>query len=166
MEAMTRAHWESVRAIYEEGIRTAHATFEAVVPDREAWDREHLPDPRVVAREGDGILGWAALTPVSERCVYSGVAEVSVYVASTARGRGVGKALLEAIIQGSARVGIWTLQAKIIPENTASLALHETCGFRVVGRRERIARIGGVWKDVILLERRSPIVGKEDGPLA
>ena len=151
--------WERVAAIYREGIATGHATFEINVPAFEEWDRAHLPAPRLIAHQGDLIVGWAALSQVSQRRVYLGVAEVSVYVASAARGSGVGRKLLAALIEESERNGIWTLQAGIFPENTASLALHHAAGFREIGRRERIGKMNGVWRDTILLERRSRTVG-------
>ncbi len=157
--AMRPEDWDQVRSIYREGIATGHATFETDAPSRENWGGAHLKEARLVARDGDAVLGWAALSPVSSRCVYAGVAEVSVYVAAGARGRGVGRALLRELIAASERQGIWTLQAGVFPENRASLELHRRCGFREVGRRERLGRLGGVWRDVILLERRSPTVG-------
>lgn len=160
VEPMTESDWPAVSAIYEAGIATGHATFQTEAPVWEAWDRGHLPTCRLVARDDNGgVLGWAALSPVSSRPVYAGVAEVSVYVAATARGRGIGRLLLEALIDRSEADGRWTLQAGIFPENVASLALHESCGFRVVGRRERIGRHHGRWRDVLLLERRSAIAG-------
>jgi len=157
---MTPDDWPNVRAIYLEGIATGNATFETDAPAWDAWDRAHVADPRLVARDADGsVLGWAAVTPVSGRCVYAGVADLSVYVSAAARGRGVGRALLTALIQSSERAGIWTLQAGIFPENAPSLALHRACGFRDVGRRERIGKMHGVWRDVLLLERRSVSAG-------
>ena len=160
---MRASDWEDVRAIYLQGIATGNATFETDAPSWETWDKAHLAEPRLAAREGTGrVLGWAALTPVSGRCVYAGVGDLSVYVAEEAKGRGVGRALLESLIESSERAGIWTLQAGIFPENAASLALHRRCGFRDVGRRERIGKMNGVWRDVLLLERRSGAVG--DGP--
>lgn len=159
VDGMQTGDWEQVRSIYLEGIATGHSTFETDAPSREAWDAAHLGEPRLVARGGDEILGWAALSPVSSRRVYAGVAEVSVYVAEGGRGRGVGRALLEALVAGSERVGIWTLQAGIFPENAASVRLHLRCGFREVGRRERIGKLRGVWRDTLLLERRSQNVG-------
>lgn len=153
--------WEAAAAIYRQGIATGNATFEQEAPAWAAWDRGHLPAPRLAARGASGaLLGWAALSPVSGRCVYAGVAEVSVYVAEAARGQGVGRALLAALVAASEAAGIWTLQAGIFPENAASVALHHRCGFRTVGRRERLGRMGGVWRDVLLLERRSAVVGK------
>jgi L-amino acid N-acyltransferase YncA len=153
--------WPVVRAIYLDGIATGQATFETEAPSWEKWDAGHLPSPRLVARESDDVLGWAALSPVSERCVYAGVAEISVYVSATHRGRGVGGKLLTSLIEESEKNGIWTLQAGIFQENTASLALHRSCGFREVGRRERIGKMNGVWRDTVLLERRSNLVGVE-----
>ena len=159
IESMRDEDWETVRAIYREGMATGDATFEAAVPGWEAWDEHHLRHGRLVAREGGQVVGWAALSPVSGRCIYSGVAEVSVYVTAAARGQGVGKSLLQALIEESERAGIWTLQAGIFPENTASIALHVACGLREVGYRERIGLLHGVWRDVLLMERRSHVVG-------
>jgi L-amino acid N-acyltransferase YncA len=159
IEAMTPADWESVRAIYREGIATGHATFETDAPDWETWDRGRRKDCRLVARSEGRVVGWAALSPVSTRPVYAGVAEVSVYVSASARGQGVGKALLIALIEASEEAGIWTLQGSIFPENAASLALVKGLGFREVGRRERIGCRNGVWRDTILVERRSRVVG-------
>lgn len=151
--------WPAVRAVYVEGIRTGSATFETDAPDWEAWHAAHLPDCRLAARLNGVVAGWAALTPVSGRCVYAGVAEVSVYVAEAARGQGIGRALLAALVSESERCGLWTLQAGILRENTASIALHERCGFRLVGYRERLGQLNGVWRDVLLMERRSAAVG-------
>jgi len=156
IEPMRAADWPAVKAIYEEGIATGLATFETEAPDWPAWDGAHLPICRLVAREGDAVLGWAALSPYSRRKVYQGVAEVSVYIAAAARGRGVGKALLQALITASEEAGIWTLQSGIFADNQGSRALHAACGFREVGCREKIGMLHGVWRDVILLERRSP----------
>jgi L-amino acid N-acyltransferase YncA len=150
--------WPEVASIYLEGIHTGNATFETEAPTWEDWDAAHLAAPRLVAAEADAVLGWAALSPVSERCVYEGVAEASVYVAERARGRSVGRALLSELVARADTAGIWTVQAGVFPENEASLRLHESCGFRVVGVRERIGRMNGVWRDVVLLERRSPVV--------
>lgn len=147
-----------VSAIFEEGIATGDATFETEPPSWDAWDSAHT-DIRLVAENGDGVAGWAALSCCSDRCYYRGVAEVSVYVAAAARGRGVGRALLDAVISRSEAAGIWTLQAGIFPENKPSLRLHLGCGFRLVGVRERLGELGGVWRDVLLLERRSEAVG-------
>lgn len=156
---MSAADADGVLAIYAEGLETGEATFETEVPTWAAWDAGHLQDCRLVARSGDTLAGWAALSPVSGRCVYAGVAEVSVYVAARARGQGVGRELLRHLVAASEGVGVWTLQAGLFPENAASLRLHERCGFRVVGRRERIGQLRGVWRDTLLLERRSATVG-------
>ena len=155
VDQMRPNDWADVRAIYVEGLRTGHSTFETEAPSWEQWNEGHLQTPRLVVRSEDKILGWAALSPVSKRHVYRGVAEVTVYVAEGARGKGLGRALLEALIAESERNGIWTLQASIFPENTASVALHLQCGFREVGRRERIGMLAGVWRDTMLFERRS-----------
>ena len=166
IDPMTREDWPAVRVIYEAGIATGHATFETKAPTWEDWDRAHAATPRLVARSAGGgaLLGWAALSPVSGRCVYAGVGEVSVYVSDGARGRGVGRALLDALVKGSEAAGLWTLQAGIFPENGASIALHQAAGFRQVGVRERLGKMGagplhGLWRDVLLFERRSPTVG-------
>ena len=150
--------WPDVRAIYEEGLATGVGSFETAAPSWEQWDRARLPHSRLVARE-NAVLGWAALSAVSQRACYAGVAEVGIYVAAAARGRGVGRALLEAVIESAESHGIWTLQGATIAENAASLALQARCGFRTVGRRERIAKRDGVWHDTILTERRSKKTG-------
>ena len=150
--------WPQVAAIYEGGIAGGDSTFEMDVPDWESWDRAHLSAPRLVAVDPSGrVVGWVAATAVSERCVYGGVMEHSVYVDSSSRGRGVGDLLLRSMISESERLGFWTMQSGVFPENLASLALHRKWGFREVGRRERIGRQNGVWRDVLLLERRSPL---------
>ncbi|MDB5229991.1 MAG: N-acetyltransferase [Chitinophagaceae bacterium] len=150
--------WEQVKNIYAEGIQTGDATFESDVPSKDDFDKAHLAFGKVVA-ENFGVVGWAALTGVSGRCVYAGVAEVSVYVAEAARGKGVGKLLLEELITESERNGIWTLLAGIFPENTVSIKLHESVGFRTIGKRERIGKMNGVWRDTVMMERRSESVG-------
>ncbi len=149
------ADWPEVALIYAQGIETGDATFETEVPGWEEWDAAHSAEHRLVAVEDGRVVGWAALSPVSDRCCYAGVAEHSVYVAAPARGRGVGRALLSALIESTERGGIWTLQSGIFPENEASVALHTALGFRVVGMRERLGRLRGEWRDVLLLERRS-----------
>jgi L-amino acid N-acyltransferase YncA len=159
LEKMKDEDWPAVVAIYREGIDTGDATFEADIPTWEQFDGRHLRDCRLVARVGGTVVGWAALSAVSSRCVYTGVAEVSVYVKASMRGQGMGKTLLTETVKESERVGFWTLQAGIFPENTASLALHKACGFRVVGFRERLGQMNGLWRDVVLLERRSKVVG-------
>jgi len=156
---MSADHWPEVARIYREGIASGHATFETEVPSWERWDAAHLPFARFIAMVGGAVIGWAALSRVSKREVYSGVAEVSVYVTDAWRGQGVGRVLLEALIQESESNGIWTLQASIFPENAASIRLHEGCGFREVGRREHIAKLHDTWRDTVLLERRSQSVG-------
>jgi phosphinothricin acetyltransferase len=153
--------WPEVRSIYQEGIDTGQATFEMQAPSWESWDAAHLSIARLVARQGGSVLGWAALSPVSRRECYRGVAEVSVYVRSSQRGRGIGLGLLEAAIAESERQGIWTLFGSTFPENEASLRLQAHCGFRIIGRRERIAQLRGVWRDTVLTERRSRIVGSD-----
>jgi L-amino acid N-acyltransferase YncA len=155
VEKMTEHDWKEVQSIYQEGISTGNATFETDTPEWDEWDKSHLRDCRLVAKSKGQVVGWAALSPVSTRRVYSGVAEVSLYVKSSARGVGVGKALLRALIKESERVGIWTLQGMTFPDNTASIALQKACGFREVGYRERIGQMNGIWRDVILMERRS-----------
>jgi phosphinothricin acetyltransferase len=157
--AMQPEDWPAVRGIYREGIATGNATFETELPDWEKWDSNHRKDCRLIARKGEQVLGWAALSPVSGRRVYAGVAEVSVYVAAAARGSGVGKSLLQTLIAESELHGLWTLQAGVFRENAASIALHKSCGFREVGVRQRIGKLGEIWRDVLLLERRSATVG-------
>jgi L-amino acid N-acyltransferase YncA len=159
--SMLPTHWEAVKTIYEEGIATGNATFQTSAPGWEEWDAAHLPTARLVAVENDTVLGWAALTPVSGRCVYAGVAEVSVYVSAAARGKGLGKQLLNALVTASEAAGLWTLQAGIFPENAASIAIHEACGFRVLGTREKIGKMHGQWRDTVLLERRSKVTGTD-----
>jgi phosphinothricin acetyltransferase len=159
LSPMTPADWEQVRAIYLEGIASGQATFETEAPSWEQWDAGHHPFARLLARRGENVIGWAALSPVSRRRCYAGVAEVSVYVAASDRGRGVGRGLLEAVIAESERHGIWTLQGATFPSNEASLRLQQSYGFREIGRRERIAQLHGEWRDTILTERRSAVVG-------
>jgi L-amino acid N-acyltransferase YncA len=164
IEALRAADWPEVAAIYAEGIATGNATFETQVPSWQQWDHHHLAAHRLLARstppQGDGhLLAWAALAPVSDRCVYAGVAETSIYVAERARGHRIGQRLLTALVEGAERAGIWTVQTGIFPENTASLALHRRCGFRVVGVRERLGQHHGRWRDVLFLERRSAVAG-------
>ena len=161
VEKMLPGDWDAVRAVYVEGLATGYATFETEAPGWARWDAAHLPCCRLVALGGGRLAGWAALSPVSAREVYAGVAEVSVYVGAGFRGAGVGRALLSALVRESEAAGLWTLQASIFPENVASLALHRSCGFREVGRRERIGRLGGRWRDTVLLERRSAVVGAD-----
>jgi L-amino acid N-acyltransferase YncA len=152
-------HWPAVKTIYEQGIATGQATFQTGAPTWEEWNASHLTHSRLVAIEAGEVIGWAALTPVSGRCVYAGVAEVSVYIAPDHRGQKVGLTLLEALITASEQHNIWTLQAGIFPENHASVRIHEKCGFRLIGYRERIGQHYGIWRDTVLLERRSSRVG-------
>ena len=159
IDSMEPEDSQQILAIYQEGIDTGQATFETVTPDWEQWNAGHLPQCRLVVRNGEKIVGWAALSAVSRRKVYAGVAEVSVYIAAKARGQGIGNKLLEALIEASEQNGIWTLQSSIFPENQASVALHLKHGFRQVGRRERIAQLHGHWRDTVVLERRSRVVG-------
>ncbi len=160
IRALTPDDWDAVRRIYAEGIATGNATFETQTPEWDAWNRARRPDCRlVICAARDAVIGWAALSPVSSRPAYAGVAEHSIYVAASARGNGAGTALMRALIDASEAAGIWTLQSSIFPENAASFALHIRCGFREVGRRERIAQMHGVWRDTLLIERRSAIVG-------
>ena len=165
VEPMTAAHADRVLAIYQAGLDTGEASFETAAPDWAAFDAARLPGHRHVARDaGTGeVLGWVAVSGVSRRGVYAGVVEHSLYVHPAARGRGVGRALLRALIGSTEAAGIWTIESAIFPENTASLRLHRGEGFRVVGTRERIARHHGRWRDVVLVERRSPVVGGSTG---
>jgi L-amino acid N-acyltransferase YncA len=156
MRELTQEDWPAVKAIYEQGIAGRNATFETEASSWDDWDKTHLEGHRLVALQGGEVVGWAALSRVSERCVYAGVADESVYVADSVQRRGVGRALLEQLIARAESDGIWMIQAGIFPENEASLELHRRCGFRVVGIRERIGKHHGVWRDVVLMERRSP----------
>ena len=155
IQYMLPVHWPDVSRIYTEGIDTGNATFETDCPEWETWDRNHLKNCRFVAIENNSLAGWAALSPVSGRCVYKGVAEVSVYIDSKYRGKGIGKELMNRLINESESEGFWTLQAGIFPENTGSCKLHEKNGFRLVGKREKVGRMDGKWRDVLLYERRS-----------
>jgi L-amino acid N-acyltransferase YncA len=160
VEPMRAEDWPQVEAIYRAGIATGNATFETETPTWEQWDACHLPAARLVVRQDGRLLGWAALSPVSSSQAYAGVTEVSVYVAEEARGAGLGKLLLRGLIEHAEQNGIWTLQAGIFPENVASIRLHQTCGFRIVGTRERIGRLYGKWRDTALMERRSSTIGQ------
>ena len=158
IEPLRAEHWSEVARVYAEGIATGDATFETEVPPWESWDLSHLSEHRFVALRDGEVLGWAAVSPVSDRCVYGGVVENSVYVANRARGQGIGIRLLEALIASTEEAGIWTIQTGIFPENDASVGLHERVGFKVVGRRERLGKLDGQWRDVLLLERRSATI--------
>lgn len=159
LDDMNYEDWEQVRLIYLEGIATGHATFEEDAPTWAKWNAGHLSECRIVARSGDTVRGWAALSRVSNRKVYEGVAEISIYVGGNSRGEGLGRRLLTALVAAAEKHGLWTLQAGIFPENKASIDLHRSCGFREVGKRERIGKMNGVWRDTVLFERRSQISG-------
>ena len=159
IETMNEQSWESVQRIYNDGIATKNATFQTQAPDFNAWDQAHRKDCRLIARIENQIAGWAALSNVSNRCVYSGVAEVSIYIDSHFRGMGVGDQLMKQLIVESEKSGIWTLQAGVFPENKASIALHLKNGFRILGTREKIGKMDQTWRDVTMLERRSTVVG-------
>lgn len=156
---MLPEHWEAVAAIYQHGIATKQATFQTAAPSWAEWDKGHLPQLRYVFLQEGAVAGWAALSPVSGRCVYAGVCEVSVYIHEDFRGRGIGKLLLQKLIDESEKQGIWMLQSGIFPENLASIALHEKLGFRKVGYREKIGKMDGEWRDTVLMERRSKTTG-------
>ena len=158
VERLREEHWPEVARIYAEGIETGNATFETEVPPFVQWDSTHLAEHRFVALRGGAVVGWVAVSPVSDRCVYGGVVENSVYVGEEARGGGVGRALLARLIESTEAAGIWTIQTGVFPENEASVRLHERVGFEVVGRRKRLGKLHGVWRDVLLLERRSEVV--------
>ena len=154
VRALLPEDWSAVADIYWDGMRGGLATFETELPSWEQWDASHLPGHRLVAELLDEVVGWAALAPVSDRRCYAGVVENSVYVARHVQGSGIGRRLLEELIDGARTAGLWTIQCAVFPENRASIALHERCGFRIVGTRERIARRDGIWRDTILLESR------------
>ena len=158
IEELKPEHWDGVARVYAEGIATGNATFETEVPSWEAWDSSHLPAHRFVALREGAVIAWAAVSPISDRCVYGGVVENSVYVAEVARGEGIGQRLLEELIASTEVAGIWTIQTGIFPENDGSIRLHERVGFEVVGRRKRLGKLNDDWRDVLLLERRSELV--------
>ena len=155
IEALRAEHWPDVARIYGDGLATGNATFETSVPAWEQWDRSHLAEHRFVAIHEGRVVGWVAVSPVSDRCVYGGVVENSVYVDASAYGSGVGRLLLERLIESTEAAGIWTIQSGIFPENAPSVALHQRVGFKIVGTRERLGKRDGVWRDVLLVERRS-----------
>ncbi len=159
IKSILENNYPAIAEIYLQGIATGHATFQTEAPEWDAWDKGHLSFCRLAAFEDEEILGWAALSPVSSRCVYGGVAEVSIYVASNARGKGIGKKLFAQLIKESEANGLWTLQSGIFPENIGSIKMHEDMGFRKIGYREKIGNMNGVWKDNVIMERRSKIVG-------
>ena len=156
---MQSSDWNAVAKIYAEGIATGYATFEKNIPTYESWNNTHLPMCRLVAVKNNNVMGWAALSPVSSRCVYGGVAEVSIYVSEKYKGHGVGSMLINKLISQSEDKGFWTLQSGIFPENESSIALHKKAGFRYIGRREKVGQLNGIWKDNLLFERRSKSVG-------
>jgi phosphinothricin acetyltransferase len=158
VEALRPEHWPDAARIYAAGIEAGNATFETEVPSWEAWDAAHLPEHRFVALDEDRVVGWAAVSSVSDRCVYGGVVENSVYVDPAAQGRGIGRLLLERLIDSTEGAGIWTIQAGMFPENEVSVRLHERVVFERVGTRKRLGKLHGTWRDVLLLERRSPVV--------
>lgn len=158
IEPLRAEHWPEVAQIYADGIATKNATFETEVPSWESWDSSHLAEHRFVALLEGRVVGWVAVSPVSSRCVYAGVVENSVYVAADARGRGIGRALLEALIASTESAGVWTIETGVFPENDASVRLHKSVGFEVLGRRKRIGRLDGVWRDVLFIERRSAVI--------
>ena len=158
---MKPSDWENVSRIYSEGIATGIATFETQTPDYDQWDKAHTEHCRLIAEQDGEVMGWAALSPVSSRCVYGGVGEVSVYISNKSRGKGIGKLLMEQLIRESEEAGYWTIQSGIFPENTASIKLHEKMGFRYIGKRERVGKIHEVWKDNLLFEKRSDKVGMD-----
>jgi len=159
VDALTADDWPAVRAIYEEGIATGLGTFETAAPSWDDWNAARLPHSRLVVRDNGQVIAWAALSPVSKRACYAGVADIGIYVAASARRKGVGRALLDALVESSEANGIWTLQGSTFAENAASISVQQRCGFRIVGRRERIGKRGGAWRDTVMLERRSQKVG-------
>ncbi len=159
IEPLTEKHWPEVKAIYKSGVATGNTNFSLAFPDWDGWNKTHVKNCRLVATENATVLGWAALTAITDQCVFAGVAEVSIYIAADARGKGIGKQLLKAVIDESERNNFWTLEARIFPENLASVRIHQENGFRIIGNRERIGQLNGVWRDTLLLERRSSKVG-------
>ena len=159
IRSMLNTDWPSVKKIYEEGLATGNASFQTTAPDWNEWNESHVNSCRLVALENKAILGWAALTAVSGRCVYAGVGEVSVYIAQQSRGIGIGKILLQSLIDESEKNNFWTLQSGIFPENKPSIRIHEELGFRLIGSRQKIGKMNGVWRDTLLFERRSPKIG-------
>lgn len=159
IEKLLPVHWPGVSQIYIEGIQTGNATFEMTAPEWQQWDSGHLQHSRIIAAVENAVAGWAALSPVSERCVYAGVAEVSIYIGEKFRGQHIGDLLLKALIPSSEDNNIWTLQSGIFPENNVSVHLHEKNGFRIIGRREKIGKMNGIWRDTLMLERRSNKAG-------
>ncbi|EJL75805.1 GNAT family N-acetyltransferase [Chryseobacterium populi] len=161
MEIVTinKDHFSEIAEIYKQGLETGHATFETSVPVWESWDKSKLKHSRFAAAIDNTVVGWAALSAVSDRCVYGGVAEVSIYISNDYKGKGIGKALMLKLIEESEANGIWTLQSGMFPENEATVALHKSSGFRIIGYREKIGKLGNIWRDTIMMERRSKTVG-------
>ena len=159
IESLTEQHWSDIKAIYLSGVATGNANFSFAEPEWIAWDKAHVTNCRLVVTENNQVLGWVALTAIHDQCVFAGVAEVSIYIAEQARRKGIGKQLLEAIINQSEQNNFWTLDARIFPENQASIKIHEEKGFSIIGSRERIGQLNGIWRDTLLLERRSVKVG-------
>ncbi|WP_156290375.1 GNAT family N-acetyltransferase [Oceanobacillus salinisoli] len=160
-DRMKEADWEDVRDIYIEGIQTRNATFDTTAPTREEWNKKYLQECRLVVRDGEKVIGWAALLPISTKDAFYGVAELSIYLSSASAGKGIGTKLLDKLIEASEEYGFWTLQAGIFPENEASIKLHKRFGFREVGVRERLGKLDDIWRDVVLMERRSKVVGAD-----
>lgn len=161
LDDMKKTDWNQVCHIFNEGIQTGNATFETEAPTWESWDRDYFSVCRLVARKGQEVVGWAALTPISKREAYCGAAEVSIYISSTSTGNGVGTKLLERLVDVSEECGFWSLEADIFKENESSILLHKKCGFREVGTRCRLGKLNGLWRDVVILERRSDVVGMD-----
>ncbi|MGE4513761.1 MAG: N-acetyltransferase family protein [Chryseobacterium sp.] len=163
MEIITivKDHFPEIAAIYRQGLETGNATFETTVPTWIDWDNSKLKHSRLAAVVNDTVVGWAALSAVSRRCVYGGVAEVSIYISNSHKGKGIGKALLSKLIEESEANGIWTLQSGMFPENEATIALHKSAGFRIIGHHEKIGKLGNIWRDTIMMERRSETIGIE-----
>nr|WP_277749479.1 GNAT family N-acetyltransferase [Oceanobacillus halophilus] len=159
IDGMKESDWEEVREIYIEGINTGNATFDTTPPTKEEWNKKYVEDCRLVIREAGKVIGWAALLPISTKDAFYGVAELSIYLSSSSVGKGIGKKLLDALIKESEANGFWTLQAGVFPENEASIKLHKSLGFREVGIRESLGKLDGIWRDVLLMERRSKVVG-------
>jgi L-amino acid N-acyltransferase YncA len=159
IKTIVASYYPEISRIYLEGILTGNATFQTKAPDWNEWDKSHLPNSRIAAFENNTMVGWAALSPVSSRCIYAGVAEVSIYVLESERGKGIGKLLLQQLILESENNDLWTLQSSIFPENIGSIKIHEQCGFRQIGFKEKVGKMNGIWRDNILMERRSKIVG-------
>ena len=156
---LTNELWPQVKAIYESGVATGNASFSKKAPEWDEWDKSHIKNCRLIAADESDVLGWAALTAISDQCTFEGVAEISIYIAENSRGKGIGKKLLATIIIESEKNNFWTLESRIFPENLSSIKIHVENGFRIIGSRERIAKLNGIWRDTLLLERRSTKIG-------